>query len=125
MQSEQQFQQLMMQYQQLKNGAEEIARLLEKEDFDSAITMIKQREAVFLSCKTIRRYLELTPSQKKEADIIFNEIKELELKNINTLEKGMEEIKSELNRTQTVLKLNKAYSSNNGDINGNIVNLEN
>ena len=64
MKSEQQFQQLMMQYQQLKNGALEIARLLEAEDFDSAITMIKQREAVFLSCKTIRRYLELTPLQK-------------------------------------------------------------
>ena len=124
MKSEQQFQQLMLQYQQLKNGAEEIARLLEVEDFDSAITMIKLREAVFLSCRTIRRYLELTPEQKKEANKLYNEIKELEQKNIETLEKSMEFVKSELNRTQTVLKLNKAYGRNNDDSQGTIVNME-
>lgn len=124
MKSEQQFQQLMLQYQQLKNGAEEIARLLEVEDFDSAITMIKLRESLFLSCKTIRRYLELTPPQQKEADKIYNEIKELERKNIETLEKGMEFVKAELNRTQTVLKLNKAYGRNNDDSQGTIINME-
>ena len=125
MQSEQQFEQLMMQYQQLKNGALDIARMLEREDFDSAITMIKMRESVFLSCKTIRRYLELTPLQQKKADKIFNEIKELEKRNIETLEKSMEDVKSELARTQKVQKLNKAYGSNNNDSQGSIINFEN
>ena len=124
MQSEQQFEQLMLQYRQLKNGALDIARLLEKEDFDSAINLIKMREGIFLSCKTIRRYLELTPEQQKEADKIFNEIKELELQNINTLEQSLENVKSELNRTQKVQKLNKAYQ-NNDNSQGTIVNFEN
>ena len=124
MQSEQQFEQLMLQYRQLKNGALDIARLIEKEDFDSAINLIKMREGIFLSCKTIRRYLELTPEQQKEADKIFNEIKELELQNINTLEQNLENVKSELNRTQKVQKLNKAYQ-NNDNSQGTIVNFEN
>jgi len=123
MQSEQQYEQLMLQYNQLKNGAIDIARLLEKEDFDSAINLIKIRESIFLSCKTIRRYLELTPEQQKEVDKIFNEIKELELKNINTLQESIENVKSELIRTQKVQKLNKAYSSNDNS-QGTIVNFE-
>ena len=123
MQSEQQYEQLMLQYKQLKNGAMDIARLIEKEDFDSAINLIKMREGIFISCKTIRRYLELTPEQQKEVDTIFNEIKELEEKNINTLEQNMEFVKSELSRTQKVQKLNKAYYT--GNANGNILNLEN
>ena len=122
--NEQQFQQLMMLYNQLKNGAVEIARMLETEDYDSAITMIKQREAVFQNCVAIKRYLEFTPEQKKEADKLYNEIKELEQKNIQTLEQGMETVKAELARTQAVQKLNKAYGRNNED-QGSIVNMEN
>lgn len=124
MQDEQQYEQLMMQYRQLKNGALDIARLLEREDFDSAINLIKMRESIFLSCKTIRRYLDLTPEQQTEVDKIFNEIRELELKNINTIEQNMETVKSELNRTQKVQKLNKAYRSND-NVQGTIVNFEN
>ena len=122
MQNEQQYEQLMLQYNQLKNGALDIARLLEKEDFDSAINLIKTRESIFLSCKTMRRYLEFTPEQQKEVDKIFNEIKELEMKNINTLQENIENVKSELQRTQKVQKLNKAY--NNSNTQGSIVNVE-
>lgn len=122
--NEQQFQQLMMLYTQLKNGALEIARMLETEDYDSAITMIKQRESVFQNCNAIKRYLEYTPEQKKVADKLYNEIKELEEKNIKTLQEGMETVKAELARMQAVQKLNKAYGRNNDD-NGSIVNMEN
>ena len=123
MQSEQQYEQLMLQYNQLKNGSHDIARLIEKEDFDSAINLIKSRESLFLSCKTMRRYLELTPEQQKVVDKIVNEIKELELKNITTLKENMENVKSELTRTQKVQKLNKAYGSND-NAQGTIVNFE-
>ena len=105
MQSEQQFNQLMMQYNQLKNGALDIASMIEREDYDSAITMLKNREQIFLSCKCMRRYLELTPIQEKEAEKIFEEIKELELKNIKKLEDGMQKIQLELAKTQKSQKL--------------------
>ena len=70
MQNQEQFQQLMMQYEQLKNGALDIAKKIEEENFDSAITLIKSREQIILSCKCIRRYLELTPVQQKQVDKI-------------------------------------------------------
>ena len=51
MQDEQQFEQLMMLYQQLKNGAEDISRMIDKEDYDSALTMLNSREQIFINCK--------------------------------------------------------------------------
>ena len=68
MQDEQQFEQLMLQYKQLKNGAEDIRAMIDSEDYDGALTMIKSRESLFMSCKCMRKYLELTPVQQKELD---------------------------------------------------------
>ena len=124
MQSEQQFNQLMMQYNQLKNGALDIASMIEREDYDSAITMLKNREQIFLSCKCMRRYLELTPVQEKEAEKIFEEIKELELSNIKKLEDGMQKIQLELAKTQKSQKLQNAYSNGALNANGSIINYE-
>ena len=123
MQDEQQFEQLMLQYNQLKNGAEEIARMIDAEDFDSAITMIKSRESVFLSCKCMRKYIDLTISQQKELDVILDEIRTLEILNIKKLEKSMENVQAELKKTQQSQKLRNTYEVNT-DNTGNIVNYE-
>jgi len=123
MQSEQQFEQLMMQYEQLKNGALDIAQKISREEFDSAINLIKRREEIILNCKCIRRYLELTTVQQKQVDKITEEIKELELNNIKSLEKNMDNIQIEIAKTQKSQKLQQAYE-NSVDANGNIVNIE-
>ncbi len=122
MQSEQQYQQLLMQYKQLKTGAEDISEKIDKEDFDSAIVMIKQREQVFLSCKCMRKYLELTPVQQKEVDKIVEEIKALELSNIKKLEKGMAEVQLELTKTQKSQRIQNAYGGKFAP--GNMINFQ-
>lgn len=124
MQSEQQFNQLMMQYEQLKNGAIDIAAMIEREDYDSAITMLKSREQLFLSCKCIRRYLELTSVQQKEADKIVEEIKTLEQNNIKKLKENMDAVQLELAKTQKSQKIQKAYNSDLSNSNGSILNIE-
>ena len=123
MQDEKQFEQLMLQYTQLKNGAEDIAQMIEKENFDSALTMLKSREELFLSCKCIRKYLELTPTQEKELNILLDELKELELNNMRTLAKSMADLKTELKTAQQNEKLQQAYDFN-VDQTGNILNIE-
>ena len=123
MQDEKQFQQLIMQYTQLKNGSEEISKMIDNEDYDNAITMLKNREQLFLSCKCIRKYLELTPVQQKELDNLLDEIRNLEMQNIKKLEKGMDEIQLELKKSQKVQKIQKAYDLNN-NISGSIVNIK-
>jgi hypothetical protein len=124
MQDDKQYEQLMLQYEQLKNGALSIAKMIENEDFDSAITMIKMREAIFLNCKCMRKYLEFTPEQQVKVDKIFEEIKSIEENNMQTLEKVMDEVQSELSRTQKLQKLQKAYISQNEDVSGSMVNIE-
>lgn len=123
MQDEQQFEQLMLQYNQLRNGSEDIARMIAKEDFDSAITMIKNREQLFLSCKCMRNYLELTPVQQKKADEILDEIRNLEMQNIKTLQKSMDEVQTELKKTQQSQKFQQAYD-NADEATGSIINIQ-
>ena len=123
MQDEKQFEQLMMQYTQLKNGSEDIARMIDNEDFDNAITMIKNREQLFLSCKCMRKYLELTPVQQKELETLLDEIREQELKNMKKLEQGMEAVQSELKKSQQSQKIQQAYDFN-ADQSGSILNVQ-
>lgn len=122
MQDEQQFEQLMLQYNQLKNGAEDISRMIENEDFDSALTMIKSREEIFLNCKCMRRYLELTPLQERALNKLLDELRELELDNIRTLSQNMVEVQQELKRTQQNEKIQHAYEYGE-DQKGSIINL--
>lgn len=121
MQDQQQFEQLMLQYNQLKHGAEEIKRLLQIEDFDSAMTMLKSREALFLNCKCIRKFLELTPEQEKELNILLDELKNIEMSNIKMLEEGMKQVKLELRRAQQAEKIQQAYDFDESQ-RGSIVN---
>ena len=123
MENEQQFEQLMLQYQQLKNGADDIMHLMEEEDFDGAITMSKSREAVFLNCKCMQRYLELTPEQKKKADDIIEEIRKLEKRNIDYLSKNIEKVNLELKKTQKTEKIQMAYDFDE-DQKGSIINIQ-
>lgn len=123
MQDEKQFEQLMLQYNQIKNGSEDISRMIDNEDFDNAITMLKNREKLFLSCKCIQKYLELTPVQQKELDKIVDEIKTLEMKNIKKLEKNKDEVLKELKKNQKTQKIQQAYDFNS-DASGSIINIK-
>lgn len=123
MRSEQQFEQLMLQYEQLKNGSQDIMQLIDEEDFDGAITMIKARESVFLNCKCMRKYLELSPEQEKQANAILDEIRTLEAQNIETLKERMQAVKGELLKTQKSEKIKKAYGYDESQ-KGSIVNLQ-
>ncbi len=123
MQDEQQFEQLLLQYNQIKNGSEDISRMIDNEDFDNAITMLKNREKLFLNCKCIQKYLELTPVQQKELDKLVDEIRDLELKNIKKLEKGKEEVLAELKKSQKTQKIQQAYDFNT-DSSGSIINIK-
>ena len=121
MQDQQQFEQLMLQYNHLKNGAEEIYRMIANENFDSAMTMIKSRESLFLNCKCMRNYLELTPQQEQELNIILDELRELEMKNIKFLENNMQQVQAELRQSQKTEKIQQAYDFD-GIHKGSIVN---
>lgn len=123
MQDEQQFQQLLMQYEQLVNGAEDISNMIDNENYDSAITMLKSREQVFINCRNIRRYLELTDVQQKQIDQITDKLKDLEFKNIKKLEKNMESVQLELAKTQKSQKLKNAYNMTSDSF-GSMVNIE-
>lgn len=122
MQDEQQFEQLMLQYNQLKNGAEEIRRMIQNEDYDSAMTMLKSREEIFLNCKCMRKYLELTPIQERTLNKLLDELKEMELDNIRMLSQDMVDVQQEIRKSQQNEKFQQAYDFDENQT-GNIVNI--
>lgn len=121
MQDEQQFEQLIMQYNQLKNGALDIRRMIEKEEFDSAMTMIKSRESIFLNCKCMRNYLDLTPEQEEILNKTLDELRTLEQENMEILQNGLREVAIELKRTNQVKKFQEAYDFDETQ-KGNLIN---
>ena len=122
MQSEQQFEQLMLQYNQLKNGAEEIRRMIINESFDSAMTMINSREEIFLNCKCMRKYLDLTPVQEKALNKILDELREMELDNIRLLSQSMVELQQQIKMNQQNEKFQQAYEFDESQ-KGSIINV--
>ena len=123
MQDEKQYEQLMLQYNQLKNGAEDIKRMIEQEDFDNAITMLQSREQIYLNCKCMRRYLELTPVQEKELNNLLEELKNLEMNNIMFLSKNMMQVQRELKTASQNEKIQQAYDFDENQ-KGSIVNVQ-
>lgn len=123
MRDEQQFEQLMMQYQQLKTGADDIFQMINAEEYDDAITMIKSRESVFLNCKCMLKYLELTGEQKKQVDEIVEEIRTLEKRNMDILNKNLNDVRQELKKTQQSEKIQSAYEFDE-DKKGSIINIK-
>ena len=122
MKDKQQFEQLMLQYNQLKSGAELIKELIENDDLDSAMTLIKQRESMFLNCKCMRKYLELNKEQQQDLDEILNELRTIEMTNIKLLEKGMAEVQKELKLSQKNEKIQQAYEFDETQ-KGSIINI--
>lgn len=122
MQDQQQFEQLMLQYNQLKNGSELIRDLIEKEDFDTAITMLNTREPIFLNCKCMRKFLELTPQQEKELNLLLDELRTLEMNNIKSLEANIDKVQQELKQTQQNEKIQQAYDFDE-NTKGSIINV--
>ena len=123
MRDQQQYEQLMLQYEQLKNGADDILQMINEEDFDGAITMIKMRESLFLNCKCMRKYLELTPEQEDCVNKILDEIRELENRNMKILSDNMESVNNELKKTQKSEKIQMAYEFDE-EQKGSIINIK-
>jgi DNA-binding PadR family transcriptional regulator len=70
----------------------------------------------------MRKYLELTPIQKKELDEILDEIRTLEMQNIKALEKNMANVQQELKINQQNLKIQHAYDFDENS-KGSIINI--
>ena len=107
---EKQFEQLMMYYTQLKEMAIQIARMLEKESYNDALTMLKNRKRVVRELGLILRYIELTDEQKQTVENIKKEIQEIELENIKKLQKDMEDVKYELDIASSKVRFRNKYN---------------
>ena len=123
MQDEQQYEQLMLQYKQLKNGSEDLRRMIQNEDFGSAMTLIKSREEIFLNCKCMRKYLELTPVQEEALNKLLDELREMEMGNIRMLAKSMTEVQQEIKKSVQIEKFQQAYEFEESQ-KGSIINIE-
>ena len=71
----------------------------------------------------MRKFLELNEEQEKELNLLLDELRELEMKNIKTLEANMQEVQVELKKTQQTEKIQQAYDFDENKA-GSIINLK-
>ena len=107
---ENQFNQLMLYYTQIRNMAQELKVMLENEAYNEAMTMLNNRERVVKELKLMLNYVTLTPAQKKIVNEIKEEIKVLETENMQKLEKDMEDVRYELEVVSSKVKFRHKYN---------------
>ena len=107
---ENQFNQLMLYYTQLRNMAQELKTMLENEAYNDAITMLNNRERVVRELKLILNYISLSPAQQEIVDEIKEEIRVLETANIQKLQKDMEDVKYELEVVSSKVRFRHKYN---------------
>jgi len=116
-----QYEQLMMLYNQIKNGSDDIRKMLKNEKYNEIITYMKSREQLFKSTENILAYIQLNKDQQENVDKIVSEIREQELENIKTLTESMKHVESELKKAQKNEKIQQAYDFDE-TLKGSIVN---
>lgn len=117
-----QFEQLMLYYSQLKGMAEQIKTMLSKESYNDAITMLQHRERVARELSLMMNYIQLTPEQEQIVSVIKEEVRLLELENIQNLQKEMEDVKYELDVVSSKVRFRHKYNPyETGNATGNVV----
>ncbi len=107
---EKQFQQLMMYYNQLKEMAIQVSRMLENESYNDALTMLNHRKRVVKELGLILKYLKMTDKQKEIVENIKKEILEIEAANIQRLQTDMEDVKYELDVVSSKVRFRNKYN---------------
>lgn len=105
-----QFNQLMLYYNQLKGMAEELTVMLANESYNEALTMLNNRERVVKELNLILKYIVLTEAQQKTVEAIKEEIRTMEAANIEKLQKDMEDVKYELDVVSSKVRFRHKYN---------------
>lgn len=107
-----QFEQLKLIYNQFFAMAENIKNMVEKEEYNEALSLVNQKEKLLKKLLLVRKAAVLEPEEKEQLKIIEAQLSEKELENINMLRFLHEKVKSELIETNKKLKISNAYSQN-------------
>ena len=120
MQDHQQFEQLMLRYNQLLNGTKDIEKMIDNEDYDTALSFVTKQRDIFVNCNNILKYLELTDDQREILNKVKQELTSLTLSNMEKINNYMANVQGELSKIKNLQKFQNAYE-NNLDTNGSII----
>jgi len=109
-------------YNQLFNIAGEIKSMLEKEEFNEAITKLQYKDALINKFALTKKTITISSEEKKELAELEAKLKELELGNIEFLKGLRSDVAIELKKTNSTLKINRAYSKK-GSQQGSLLDL--
>ena len=111
MQDNQQYEQLMLNYNQLLNSSKEIEKMIENDDYDTALSFVEKQRDIFLNCNNILSYLELTIEQQQDVARIKQELIDITLSNMEKIKSYMSNIQGELAKVKNMQKFQNAYGA--------------
>lgn len=118
-----QFEQLKLIYNQLFNLADEITFMVEKEEFNEAISKLQHKDNLIKTFLTAKKTVELDESQEQEMLLLDEKLKEKEVNNIEILKNLRSDVAAELRKTKKSLKVNNAYSVHTDEHQGSMFDL--
>jgi len=104
------FKQLKSIYNQLFNVADEIKSMMDKEEFNEAITKLQYKDILIEKFALTKKNITLTDEEKEEIVEIEAKLKKIEFRNIEFLKGLHSDVARELKKTNNSLKINRAYS---------------
>ncbi len=116
-----QFSQLKLLYNQFFKLAEEIKSMIVNEEFNEAISIVQRKENLIKSIIEAKKTLEISGEEKTEMENLEKDLKEMELVNINLLKDLQNEVAQQLGKTTKNLKLNNAYSAQDDENSGSML----
>lgn len=111
MQDNQQFEQLLLQYNQLLNGSKDIEQMIDNDDYDTALSFVEKQRDLFLNCKNILSYLDLTDEQKNIVSQIKQELASVTLANMERIKNYMSNVQGEITKMKNLQKFQNAYNA--------------
>lgn len=100
-------------YNQFFNIADEIKSLVEKEEFQEALSKIQYKDTLIKKFVTEKKSIVLSEEDKKEVQELDKLLIEKEESNLQMLKELHAKVGAELNKTNKNLKLNNAYAALN------------
>ncbi|HNW25400.1 MAG TPA: hypothetical protein PLG15_02500 [Candidatus Gastranaerophilaceae bacterium] len=116
-----QFSQLKLLYNQFFRLSDEIKSMIVNDEFNEAISVVQRKDALIKAIIEAKKTLEIKEEEKSEMEALEKDLKEKELANINLLKDLQHEVAQQLGKTNKSLKLNSAYSAQNDENSGSML----
>lgn len=118
-----QFEHLELLYNQFLNLSDEINTMIEKEEYDAAVTRLEYKDKLIKKILLAKKTVNFTGEEIEKASLIEQKIRKNEQETLVSLQRLQDTIGEELNNTKKKIKVSTAYTVRSDEQHGDIIDI--